>query len=275
MDVKDAWNQWADEEWYRRDRTEAAIGRIVERPASAFHPVVFRLLSEVVGPWEGKNVLVPSSGDNHAAFAFHLLGAKVTSTDIAERQLKHAETIAAQHGWAVEFHQADTMTLSGEPDGAYDLVYTSNGVHMWIGDLGAMYGAVRRVLKPHGHYVLFEMHPFTRPFGDDTTRLTVVRPYGSLGPVGDPPRYLWRLQDIVNAMISAHLRVERLEEFFAERDTYWYESDGGRSSLSAEEIDRLDDWTRNPLKAIPQWLAVLAAPTEGSMKASSTDSTDS
>jgi len=36
------------------------------------------------GELKGKKICVPSSGDNHVVFAFALLGAKVTSCDIAE-----------------------------------------------------------------------------------------------------------------------------------------------------------------------------------------------
>jgi hypothetical protein len=56
-----------------------------------------------VGDLEGKRVCVPASGDNTAVFAFHLLGARVTSTDISAEQLKNAQTIALEHGWGIEF----------------------------------------------------------------------------------------------------------------------------------------------------------------------------
>ncbi len=36
---------------------------------------------------------MPSGGDNHAAFVFALMGAKVTSADISERQLENAKNI--------------------------------------------------------------------------------------------------------------------------------------------------------------------------------------
>lgn len=36
---------------------------------------------------------MPSSGDNYAVFAFHLMGAIVTSCDIAERQVENSACI--------------------------------------------------------------------------------------------------------------------------------------------------------------------------------------
>ena len=91
---------------------------------------------------EGKRILVPSSGDNHAAFAFHLLGAQVVSTDISQRQIDHAKDIAAKHGWSIEFAVSDTMTLTNLPDSSFDMVYTSNGVFVWIHDLPGMFSAI-------------------------------------------------------------------------------------------------------------------------------------
>jgi len=58
------------------------------------------------------------------------------------------------------------MTLEGIADSEYDLVYTSNGVHVWINDLKVMYQSFYRVLREAGYYIYFETHPFIRPFDD-------------------------------------------------------------------------------------------------------------
>lgn len=72
-----------------------------------------------------KKVLLPSSGDNHAAFAFALLGADVTSADISEKQLEHAKVIADKLKLKINYVCDDTMQLSNIPDNSFDLVYTS------------------------------------------------------------------------------------------------------------------------------------------------------
>ena len=56
------------------------------------------------------------------------------------------------------------MRLPALSDGAFDLVYTSEEVHVWISYLPAMYRHIFRVLKPGGVYVNYEIHPFGRPF---------------------------------------------------------------------------------------------------------------
>ncbi|GLX67998.1 hypothetical protein [Paenibacillus glycanilyticus] len=73
--VRDSWNEWSDT-WYTKYRTEQAIATIIQSPATAFHPTVFAMLQESFPDFNGIRVLVPSSGDNHAVFAFHLMGQK-------------------------------------------------------------------------------------------------------------------------------------------------------------------------------------------------------
>ena len=90
MDVKRYWNAVSDSEWYQSLRTEEKLGRLRQNPQSAFYPGVLELMQKYIGEFKGKKILLPSSGDNYAAFAFALMGAKVTSSDLSERQLENA-----------------------------------------------------------------------------------------------------------------------------------------------------------------------------------------
>ena len=92
--IKAWWNRTADSDWYRSLRTEDGIRRLTEDPASAFHPAVFELIRKYLPDMKNRRILLPSSGDNHAAFALAAMGASVTSADISERQLEHAADIA-------------------------------------------------------------------------------------------------------------------------------------------------------------------------------------
>ncbi|REE85351.1 hypothetical protein A8990_11280 [Paenibacillus taihuensis] len=108
--IKDQWNEWADS-WYLRYRTDEAIAKIIDDPASAFHPATYAIIREALPNLQGKRVCVPSSGDNHAVYAFQLLGAQVTSCDISEKQIANSSSIARKHGWDIEFVVDDTMQL--------------------------------------------------------------------------------------------------------------------------------------------------------------------
>lgn len=73
--VKDGWNQTSDSDWYQSLRTDEKIAELIKEPVSAFHPAVYELIKKHLSDLHDKTVLLPSSGDNHAAFAFALMGA--------------------------------------------------------------------------------------------------------------------------------------------------------------------------------------------------------
>jgi SAM-dependent methyltransferase len=256
QEIIDMWNKTSDSDWYNSYRTDEAINAIRQNPSSAFPPTTFSMLKEFLGDFKDKKVLVPSSGDNHAVFAFCLLGAQVTSADISERQIENAQAIADKQNWHIRFLVDDTMTLEAVDD-VYDLVYTSNGVFVWIDDLPSMFTNVRRVLKDGGLYLFYDIHPFTRPFSDsdpaELTKLMIKKPY-SQTDVGINNH--WRIQDLLNALITSGLSIEHIEEMYPEFGTYWFESSGGRNGLSDVELKKLYDWKSNPLAALPAWLSV-------------------
>ncbi|SEO66727.1 class I SAM-dependent methyltransferase [Paenibacillus sp. OV219] len=254
--IKNSWNEWA-ETWYLRYRTDEAISKIISNPASAFHPATYSLIREAFPSLQGKRVCVPSSGDNHAVYAFHLLGAQVTSCDISEKQIANSAAIARKHGWEIEFFVNDTMQLGSVADDTYDLVYTSNGVHVWIHDLNAMYRNIHRILRADGCSVMFDVHPFMRPFSGEAGALAVVNPYDNTGPFGDVPTYKWRVQDFVNAMASSGFRLAKMEEMYAEDGSFWVDdSDDNAKQPSQAELDSYCDWKSHPIAALPQWLSM-------------------
>ena len=93
-EIKRYWDGISDSEWYRSLRTEERLGELRADPRTAFSPAVLELIEKHAGGFEGKRILLPSSGDNHAAFAFALMGARVTSSDISEQQLENARIIS-------------------------------------------------------------------------------------------------------------------------------------------------------------------------------------
>ena len=214
------WNSFSGE-WARRNHCREVLESVLKDPAKAFHPAVWGWLTDHYPDWRGKRICVPSSGDNLAVFAFALLGARVTSCDISENQLANARKIAEREnlGASIEWIRADTMTLEGVPDETYDLVYTSNGVHVWLDDLESMYRNVYRVLRPDGWDVIFEKHPFVRPFDEEGKPL---KSYDSTGPFEDEyaVNFHWRIQDILNAVMDAGIRPYHLEEL-CERNEKW------------------------------------------------------
>ena len=97
--VMNWWNNRSDEYY---GGIQKGIDDIFDRADRAFPVVVWEMIRKNFPDLRGKRVLVPSSGDNIAVFGFHLLGAKVTSCDISERQLYNAKQVADKYGWAME-----------------------------------------------------------------------------------------------------------------------------------------------------------------------------
>lgn len=258
-----SWDAFSDR-YTARLHAAQELEKLARDPASAFHKTTWAMIREAFPDFHEKRVLVPSSGDNKAAFAFAMLGAKVTSADISQRQLENAEKAAAKLGiGGMRFVRADTMILEGIEDGAYDFVYTSNGVHVWIDDLGGMYRNIARVMKPGGKYALFEIHPYNRPF-DDGAR--IIKPYDATGPFekGGEVTFAWRLMDILGATLGAGLRLLRFEELCAEKsytDPAWVPCEkqvrDGYTEYDHAEVDALYDWRTNPMAALPQFFSAV------------------
>lgn len=260
--VMNMWNNQSDD-WF--SDIQIGLDIITKNPKRAFPSAVWEMICRALPDLSGIRVLVPSSGDNIAAFGFHLLGAKVTSCDLAERQLINAKKIADEHDWSIEFLPQNSMNLPQIPDSAFDLVYTSNGVHVWIPDLAKMYRNFSRVLKPGGWFVMFETHPFIRPFDAnysdpfDDWKFKIQKPYEETGPFlfGETTEFEWRIQDIFNAAFDAGFYMRRMEEFYSKPgdwDIWFY--DNVRQG-EADEYRKLD-WKENPWAALPQWIGFMA-----------------
>lgn len=251
--IKAYWNETSDSEWYRSLRTDEKISRLKEEPASAFHPAVMELIRKYLPDLKGRRILLPSSGDNHAAFALAMLGAHVTSADISERQLENASVIAERLGLDIEFICDDTMRLTQIRDNTCDMVYTSNGTLSWITDLDSMNRNLSRVLKPGGYYVMYDMHPFNRPFSGEAWRAPhIVKSYQDVFP-----DLHWRLQDLINSQIKAGLRICELAELPAADASFWFPY-AELQRKSPEELEGINDWTKNPMAALPAWITVVS-----------------
>lgn len=251
--IKDRWNITSDSEWYTSLRSDEKIEALVKNPSSAFHPEVYALIQKYFPDLKGKKVLLPSSGDNHAAFAFALLGAQVTSADISERQLENAAIIAGKLKLSIDFICDDTMQLSNIPDARYDLVYTSNGTHTWIPYIDTMYHNISRVLKTGGYSMMYDIHPFNRPFtGEPWQTPTVHKSYHDVFPDCH-----WRVQDLVNATVSAGLAIKEMAELPAVNASFWFSYDE-LTQQTPETLEYINDWGHNPMAALPAWLTIVA-----------------
>lgn len=240
--------------WAEMRERDGLWRRCPEEPELGFAGGAFELIGSVTGGVAGKKVCVIGSGDNYAVLALAGMKAHVTSIDISERQLETASERAKHLDLAINFVQADAMDLKSLGDETFDLVCSTNGFFVWIADLSAVYGEIYRILKPGGHYVFYDVHPFQRPWKDGTRALEAGKPYWQTGPLQDKSEgtfeFNWTLGDILNPLADTGFFLQRILERPAGDSSFWE----GSSYLPGEN-DGLLDWKENPRAALPVWLS--------------------
>lgn len=252
------WDATASEWKQLRDKDEL-WRKCPQDPDLAFDGESLCLIQEFLGDLSGKNVCVVGSGDNYAAFALAGLGAKVTSTDISERQLEVAGDRARQLGLKIDFVQTDAAELYPLGTETYDLVCSTNGLFVWIADLENVFRAISRILKPEGFYVFYDIHPFQRPWKDQTKQIEMEKPYWEIGPFisGDPNcetrKFHWTLADVLNPLADSGHVLRKLIEPPVKGSRFWQ----GSSYMPGTD-DSVLNWRQNPLSGLPVWLTVAA-----------------
>ena len=248
------WNEVA--EWWERLEEEGGLWqRCPSQPDLAFAGGALGLVREVAGTMSGKDVCVVGSGDNHAAFALAGMGANVTSVDISERRLAVASKRAEHLGLSITFVQADAADLNPIGNTEFDLVFSSNGFFVWIADPLAVFSEIHRVLRPGGHYVFYDIHPFQRPWKDQVMPIEVAKPYWETGPFEDEEdgafEFNWTLADILNPLATSGFILRRILESPADDSRFWQDY----SHLPGTD-DSLLNWNLNPRAALPAWLTL-------------------
>lgn len=115
-----------------------------------------------------------------------------------------------------------TGALPGAPlrAGCADLVYTGKGGLIWMPDIDAWARDIARLLRPGGHFFIFDGHPASALWSWDTdvARIRPDRSYFARGYVNDSfpangaVEYQWTLGRLVTAVVNAGLAIEHLSE---------------------------------------------------------------
>lgn len=71
------------------------------------------------------------------------------------------------------------------------------------------------------------------------------------------PNCHWRVHDLVNAMAAAGLAMREMEELQAVDASFWFSYEE-LLERDAAELEGINDWTRNPMAALPAWLCIAA-----------------
>ena len=249
------WDGGLAAEFQKQSEETQMWRRCLREPEEAFDGGALQLIRECVPDVAGKEVCLVGSGDNHAAFALAGMGARLTSVDQSERQLETAAERAAELELEIAFVRADAADMGALENDRFDLVCSTNGFFVWLADLHGVFSEIRRLLKPGGAYVFYDIHPFQRPWKEVVEAAEMEKPYFETGPFSDsgegPFYFHWKAEDLLNALADAGLVLRRLRESPARESRMW---EGSRWYLRGEHPERLD-WRNNPRAGLPVWLA--------------------
>ena len=234
--------------------------RCPTEPELAFEGGALDAIRTFCGDLTCRSACVIGSGDNYAAFALAGMGAHVTSTDISQRQLDVAQERAQSLDLDMDFVRADAAESAPLPSAIFDLVCSTNGFFVWISQPARVFEAVQRVLKPGGFYIFYDIHPFQRPWHDQTKPLQMNKPYWDTGPYteddaaeGGAYEFNWTLADLLNPLADAGLLLKKIIESPAKDARFWEGHSYEPGTNSA-----LMDWHNNPRAGLPVWLTVCA-----------------
>jgi SAM-dependent methyltransferase len=173
-------------------------------------------------------------------------GAMVTGVDISDTAIEFARDLSRDSGIPATFVRADVYDWLAETaaGGArFDVVFSSYGALVWLSNLELWAQGVAAILKPGGRLVVVEFHPLAAVFGDGwrptydyftggqvQTWEEGIGDYvadagEALAPMGfeagvqafrnphPSHEFVWRVADILTALLHAGLRLSRIEEY--------------------------------------------------------------
>ena len=228
-------------------------------PELAFEGEALEMILKYSVEITDKRICVIGSGDNCASFGLAGLGAKVTSVDISEEQLRVAENRAQILGLQIEFIRADAAELNQLSDDSFDLVCSTNGFYVWISEPTKVAAEVYRILRSEGHYVFYDIHPFQRPWKRAQIQpIEMEKTYWETGPFEETDghvsyEFTWTLSDLLNAVADSGLVIRKIVESPPADSRFWQDF-----SYELGTDESLMDWKRNPRAGLPTWLTVVA-----------------
>ncbi len=155
------------------------------------------------------------------------LGARVTGVDLSGAAIEAARRLAVEAKLGARFVKCNVYETRAHLAETFDLVFTSYGVLGWLPDLRPWAKVVAESLAPGGRFVLVEFHPWVwmSQVGPD---LSIRYPYFNRGVISEDAESTYAdrsvklrlrehgfnhpIADVVNALVGAGLRLDRLDE---------------------------------------------------------------
>lgn len=193
-----------------------------------------------VGDVSGKSLLHLQCHFGMDTMSWARRGAKVTGVDFSDKAIHLAKSLSKELNLEASFICSNVYDLPTVLSEKFDMVFTSIGVLCWLPDIQGWANVISKFLKPGGFFYMIESHPFCNVFENESytkdlkfahtyfysPQPTKYEPDGSYADRNAKvinPSYEWThsLGDIVNALISAGLKIDFVHEFpFAHYDVF-------------------------------------------------------
>jgi SAM-dependent methyltransferase len=173
------------------------------------------LLREILA--RSPEVVHPQSGHGLDDVSLVRAGAKsVLGVDYSQVAIRAAQRRASELAVACRY-VVSLVPAVPLANASADLVYTG----IWLPDLAEWADEVARLLRPGGHLFVYEGHPAAVlwTWDEDRARIRDDRDYFGRSHVNDtfPARgaveWQWTLGEVVTAVVSAGMEIERLSEY--------------------------------------------------------------
>lgn len=199
---------------------------------------------ELLGDIAGLDLLHLQCNSGQDSLSLARLGANVTGVDISDEAIAFATRLSEECRIAARFERSDLFEWferARADERRFDRVFASYGTICWLSDLGVWARGIADVLKPGGRFAFIEFHPFAMVFdpswephydyapkepvaeagvGDyvaDSGAGLAAGGYqeGVVGFSNPHPsfEFNWGISDVIQALIDAGLRIERLTEY--------------------------------------------------------------
>jgi SAM-dependent methyltransferase len=208
---------------------------------------VVRFDQDALGDVAGKTLLHSQCHIGTDTLSWAKLGATVTGIDFSPAAISAARDIAALMAIDATFVETEFYDAPQRISEQFDIVYTSVGAICWLPDIDRWGEIVAGFVKPGGTFYIRDGHPMLMTLDDKRTDQEMVVTYNYFytpEPLSFPEEesylgsaklensesYEWphTLADVINALIGAGLRIDRVEELQHLDWEFmpWMESDG-------------------------------------------------
>lgn len=156
------WNHTA--QIYRRDSFEAYLEKFRQPDFTVFDAQEQALFEQLERDHhfiiQDKDIIQLGCNNGREIISLKHMGAgRCLGVDLVDAFLQQGKELAHVSQQEVEFLNSNVYEVDSSCHHSFDIVYVTIGVLGWLPDLPAFFELVQKLLRPQGHFFLYDMHP--------------------------------------------------------------------------------------------------------------------